>query len=144
MSDHHVRRQIRDEFRARIEAAGLNSFKGPRSLDEIDLPAGGVLTDDESSQLLNMQGMKSRVVDVAVLVIVEAGPDEIEDVLDEYAAKLEKKLEQDPIEGVKQLELTSTSMELESDEEGNRWYGYLSLVYQATYFTRHGAPTVAA
>lgn len=144
MSD-HVRKQIRLDALERLESAiGLKTFKGPRSLDELDLPAGGVLADEETGTVISTSRTKERSLEVTLLVVLQGDPDRLEDDLDDYAARIEAEFDSTPPTGAKRFELTATSIELMSDEEGDRWYGTLALVYQATYFTKQGAPTVSA
>lgn len=144
MSD-HVRKQIRDHVRTRLE--GLESLglqvttHEGRSLEDLMLPSADVSTPSESSSRANKSGTMMREVQVFVDLLIAGDPSGLWDELDFFAVQIDNDLDDNPPSIVQRMELLETSQELLSDEDGDQWYGFMSLEFQATLFTPKGDAT---
>lgn len=141
MSD-HVRKQIRDQLRTTLEGLGLRTFANRvAALGELELPAVTVLTEQETSERTSIDGVLKREIEVAIVVVFEGDTVSLDDELDGQASRIEAALAASPPAATRLFVLESTSLELLSDEEGESWYGLMSMVYRATTFTPKGDPT---
>lgn len=144
MSD-HARKQIRDYVRGRIaglDALGLSVYTddGP-TVEEASLPAGYVLTRNETSERANKSGTMMREIELVVAIEFAAPPEQIDDEADFYALAIETDLDTNPPPAAMLFELTATEIESFTDEDGAQWFGALALVYRAMLYTEKGDPS---
>jgi hypothetical protein len=141
----HVRKQLRDSIKTALETATGLSVHTNRVEDlvGIDLPAIVVLTDTETAERLDKSGALHRQITAAIVLIVDGASVTLDEELDAFSVSIETALGGDPPSPAYQIDLLSTELDLQSDEDGDRWFGYLVLEYTANVFTTKADPTAA-
>lgn len=136
----HVRQQIRDDVRTKLVALGLECPKGRLDFTRSQLPAADLSTGDETSERITKDGTLLRRIEVAIVLVLDADTEDLDDELDTLAARVETKLSDEPPAVCMYFDLVATETDLLTDEDGDRWFGYKALLYQAVLTTPQGDP----
>jgi len=130
----HIRQKIRESVKTKLSTLDFKSVNTNRVMDlkDKDLPAAVIITEDETSQQTDKRGGITRDISVLVVVIVNGETDTLDDDLDGWAEKIEPVLRDVPY--ARQFILTATGLDFRPDDEGEHWFGYLALEYQALAF----------
>jgi len=130
----HIRQRVREGIKGALDGLEFENVYTNRvkDIDESKLPAAVIITDDERSQRADKSGTLERTISAMVVVIIKGDTDTLDDELDAWAEAIEPRLQKVP--PALKLTLTATSLDLQSDEDGQHWFGYLALEYEATAF----------
>ena len=150
----HVNTQVREVFASRLAAvAGMTSVFSNRGADILDghMPAAVIATErdevvEDSGGYSGGPALEKREVDVAVtLVISGTDTDTIDDDVDGFRAKCEAAIAADADLGGLAFNVFHTGAELEmgTDEEGERWYAFLTMTWMVQVWTERGDPETA-
>lgn len=131
----HIRQQIREEAKDAIAGIGLESVHTNRIQDllAVDLPAGVIVTEDETSQRTSKDGGLTRAPVMLIVILVEGDSETLDDDLDDWAEKIEAQMKALPSASL--VTLSATSLDLQPDESGERWFGSVALEYSVLAFT---------
>lgn len=160
----HVRQQIRHAWKERLltmepQVPVWLGRRDPFMLTE--LPAIAVYSQSvtgrptETSGILSMGGPSNRSMQRDMLIVNDicaAATDEVEDVLDTFAAQIEEAVDEDifftteNVRLTKNVALTSSDHRLARLPEGTteRQIGVLRMIFAVTYVTKTGTPNRAA
>lgn len=149
----HVNRQVRDEFRSRllgISAIASATTNRGADLTDSDLPAAIVLTGTdevsvESKPTATERALLRREIPVEVVVVADGDSETLDDDLDALRASAEAAIAADDDLGGLAQDVTHTGADLDmgTDEEGHRWYAFLTLGWTVVVWTREGDPETA-
>jgi hypothetical protein len=84
-----------------------------------------------------------RVIETLIVLIVDGATEILDDELDKFAVAIEQALDPYP-SPAQRFDLVGTSLDLQPDEDGAKWFGYMALEYRGVIFTGKGDPTTAA
>ena len=135
----HIRRQIREAIKTLVDGLEVNDqaltayTNRIQELDVCDLPVVEIMTAEENSETSSKDDDLERRIDVTVVVITNGASDTLDDDLDDWAEAIEPL--QKTVPPARDMELTSTSLDLQPDDEGDYWFGYLAMSYQAHAFS---------
>lgn len=137
----HVRKQLRDAIKIALEQIPDLTVFTNRVKDVSDLPYAVIITEDESSERVDKDDDLQRTIDVLIVVAIEGTADDpMDDDLDALAVLVEDKM--NSLFGLlDEMTLTATAMDNRPDEDGDQWYGFLVMNYQALVTTPEGDPT---
>lgn len=143
----HIRKEIRDSTTAALKAAMTETVVSSRTypLAPEELPAVLVFTNSE--ELTVKTQARPRVQERACELVIECYAREtvaIEDEFDRMAEKVEEVVFADAALRALTKSLSLTHIESDVSEKGDQTIGVIRLVFTATYYTREGAPSVAA
>lgn len=130
----HIRQQLRQAVKAKLETLDFASVSTNRVMDlkDADLPAAVIITEDESSERTDKRGGITRDISLLVVVIIDGSTDTLDDDLDAWSELIEPLMRNVP--PARQIILTATGLDFRPDDEGEHWFGYLALEYQALTF----------
>ncbi len=94
---------------------------------------GVLVRKDAKDNKADRGGDTERTIDLTVVIIIDGLSTTIDDDLDDWAEALEAVLKDVP--PARNMQLVATALDVQSDEAGDLWFGYLALDYQATAFT---------
>lgn len=149
----HIKKQVRDVFQTRLAAlasiASAHTNRGP-DLTDGDLPAAIIQTPDEDAQIATKgssttRALYSREVEVAVVIVAEGASDTLDDDLDALQADAEGAIEADEDLGglAHQSDFIGSDLDMGTDEDGHRWYAFLTLTWRVEIWTEKGDPETA-
>lgn len=130
----HPRQALREAARTAISAVSVNSqtltvhTNRVRLLETELLPAAVIVTEDENSQRASKDGDLDRTIDMAIVLIVTGDSETIDDDLDAWAEAVEAALATTTVGN--EIQLRSTSMDVQADDDGDNWFAYLAMDYQ--------------
>lgn len=138
----HIRAQIRGAIKGRLEGQGLSVHANRvADLQNTDLPAALITVENDTSELLDKDGNQARVIDVFIDVVTDEINESLDDALDAFAVKIEGRMNT-LFDGLaKEVQLVATDFDFRRDEDGDRWFAYMSLNYQVLTHTAEGDPT---
>lgn len=149
----HVNQQARDVVKSRLVALDVfGSVSSNRGADLVDseLPAAIVQTDrdavEDASKAWADDGLESRKLELAVVIVADADEDGLDDTLDALRAQVEAAIGADDTLGgiAKRAEHTGGELDLGRIEDGERWYAFLALTWEVEMWTHKGDPETAA
>lgn len=139
----HVRKQLRDGVRGRVNSLGglgLTWYTNRQTpLDELTLPAATVFTDEEAGAIVDKQGTTHRRVSTVIVVVMDGALDELDDEADQVALSIETAFEKPPAPAAR-FDYVGTEFQPPEADEGDRWYAFLAIEYEAHLFTPRGHP----
>lgn len=149
----HVNEQIRAEFETRIlgvSAIGsAHTNRGP-NLTDADLPAAIIQTPSDevsiqSKPTSTTRQLERREIEVVVVVVADGDSETLDDDLDDLRASIEVAVGADDDLGGIAHEVIHNGIELDmgTDDEGARWYAFLSLMWNVEVWTYKGDPETA-
>lgn len=143
----HVRQQVRDAVGARLlglPLTGARVFKKRlRPVDPTDLPCLLVATDEEEILPATIHTHILRQLVLTIRCVAQGTDGVLDDTLDDIAEDVEERLATSPILIGTSEQLLLTGVGIETDIEGDKPTGVLTLTYRYDYFTETAAPGTA-
>lgn len=143
----HVNRQIRDAVKAAILASDqLRTVTSTQvSLLDAELPAAAVSTLQDAVEPFSKGPpvQEVRTVSLTVALVVESAPEDVEDELDGLRAIVEPLVPTALASIARLLRHTGSEQDMGTDEDGERWFGFLVLGWEVDVVTAVGNPEVA-
>lgn len=134
----HVRKALREAVRAKLQgltipgSAPLAVFttRGDEN-NHGDMPFAIIVTNEEASERADKSGDLQRTITLGIGLCIDADVSEgVDDEMDAWALAVETALQVES----RAMTLVRTTAELSEPEEGERWFGYLTLEYEAIVF----------
>ena len=149
----HVRKQVRDEVATRLGTidalAEVTSNRGGDLLLS-HLPAAVVQTLVERSgqatkAAYGVEPLERRTIQLAVVVVLDAEMEELDDAADALAAAIEPVVAEDGRLGgiAKRVDYVGMDLDVQRDEDGDRWFGFMALEWEVEVWTARGTPETA-
>ena len=142
----HVNKQVRDAVAAALGSI-LATVSTNRAADlfAADLPAGvvGTATDAVEPWSKGPPLEELRTIELAVVVVAEGESDALDDDLDELRVQIEPAVLTAVASIARHARHTGGEIDLGSDEEGERWFAFLSLSWEIEIVTAVGDPETA-
>lgn len=143
----HVNQQLRDAVRAALLAS--DQFRAvpstQASLVDGELPAAApsTATDTVEPWSKGPPLQELRTVALTVAIVVESEPDTVEDDLDALRVIVEPLVVTALASIARHLRHTGSEQDMATDEDGERWFGFLVLAWEVEVVTAVGEPEVA-
>lgn len=126
--------------------ASISTNRG-RNLADADLPAVviGTGSDDVALATKPPLPLEQRIVTVTVVIVADGETETLDDDLDTLRERIEIAMAQDQDLGglAKRVVHTGGELDMGSDEDGERWYGFLALSWLVEIWTQLGDPVTA-
>lgn len=141
----HINRRIRQAIRERLEAADVFAdvfTNRPGSLSDKRLPAAVITTgtDEVSVQDKDAPPAERRSIEVSIMIVGDGESESVDDDMDELRSQVEQRLAGD-LDGLAWfMEHTGGSLELATDEDGDRWFAFYALSWRVEVWTEQGNP----
>lgn len=141
-----VREAVAERLRAVQGLASISTNRG-RNLADPDLPAAviGTASDDVELATKPPDPLERRVLSVTVVIVADGESETLDDDLDTLRERIEIVMAEDQDLGglAKRLVHTGSELDMGSDEDGARWYGFLALSWLVEVWTKLGDPVTA-
>lgn len=142
----HVNRQVRDAVAAALGSI-LATVSTNRAADlfDADLPAGvvGTATDEVVPWSKGPPPEELRTLALTVVVVAQGDSDTLDDDLDALRVQIEPAVLTAVASVARHVRHTGGEIDLGSDEEGERWFAFLSLSWEVEIVTAVGDPETA-
>jgi hypothetical protein len=149
----HVNRQVREEVESRLEGIGaleaISTNQG-WNLRAERLPAAIIGTrsdevENSAKMMPEVDRLQRRLLQLTVTVVLDGEKETLDDDADALRATIEARVEEDHDLGglAGDVEHTGADMELGTDEEGRRWFAFLTMSWEIEVWTDAGNPEVA-
>lgn len=143
----HVNRQVRDAVKTALEGTSLETVSTNRSSDLVDgdLPAAvvGTATDSVEPFSKGPPPEELRTLELTVVIVAEGDSDTLDDDLDTLRAEIEPAVLTAVSGLAREVRHTGAELDMGTDEDGERWFGFLALSWEVEVVTAQGDPEMA-
>ncbi|HSH45107.1 MAG TPA: hypothetical protein VK966_04595 [Longimicrobiales bacterium] len=142
----HVNRQVREAVKEALDGlTSLASVSTNRSTDLLDehLPAAIIGTSSDEVAEESKGGHERRVILLAVTIAADGLAQGLDDDLDAIRAEIETALAGDLGGLAMRVEHTGGELDMGTDEDGERWFAFLTLTWDVEVWTETGDPETA-
>lgn len=143
----HVNTQLRAEVASRLTDLGIfGSVSTNRSndLDLVDLPAAVITTPRDAVQKETKDVEEQRVVELVIVIVIDGEVTELDDALDAFRVQVEQELGDGDLGGLAfELAHTGGEIDIAREEDGDRWFAFLTLEWEVVIWTARGDPETA-